>query len=213
MRADAARNAQKLRTAATALFSERGLTVPLKEIARAAEVSHGTIYNLYGSREALINEVVGDIAMTQLEELGNAALDHEDPWQGFVFYVEETCSIQVSNPAIGDVLSGRFPEAKSLMGLCASARKTAEQVVERAHKSGQLRTDFTNVDLALTFGALANFARSSNEAAPEVWRRTLHFLLDGLRSEATSEQIEDPELNEASIYAALGSMTVGPKQP
>ncbi|WP_245979832.1 TetR/AcrR family transcriptional regulator [Streptomyces diacarni] len=62
MRADAQRNAEKLRAAAAELFQERGLQVPLEEIARRAGVSHGTLYNLFGTREALIDEVVTDRA-------------------------------------------------------------------------------------------------------------------------------------------------------
>lgn len=210
MRADAVRNIEKLRAAATTLFKERGLNVPLKEIARAAEVSHGTIYNLYGSREALINEVVGDLARTRLEELGSQALAFEDAWEGFAFYVQESCTIQVVEPAIGDVLSGRFPQAEGLMNLCTAARLTAEEVVDRAHTSGQLRPDFTHVDLALSFGTLAHLARTSEPVAPGAWKRSMHFMLDGLRVDAATVSLPAPELKDANIYAALTSLATGP---
>lgn len=206
MRADAARNAEKLRVAAAALFREQGLDVPLKEIARTAGVSHGTLYNLFGGREALIDEVVVDLAAARLAELGAQALAHEDPWQGFVLYAEQTCAIQIAEPAVADVMSGRYPQAGTLMGLCHSASRTAEQVLERARAAGDLRPDFTGVDLALTFGTLAHLARVSHDAAPDAWRRTLQFVLDGLRTDAARERLPEPALSPDSVYAALGAL-------
>ncbi|MDT7788555.1 MAG: hypothetical protein QOF58_6974, partial [Pseudonocardiales bacterium] len=44
LRADAARNREKLLAAAAELFAERGLDVPLEHIARRASVSIGTLY-------------------------------------------------------------------------------------------------------------------------------------------------------------------------
>ncbi len=79
MRADAQRNAEKLRVAAAELFRERGLQVPLKEIARRAGVSHGTLYNLFGTREALIDEVVTDRAAHLLDQVSQQALSMEMP--------------------------------------------------------------------------------------------------------------------------------------
>lgn len=44
MRADALRNRERLVAAAATLFTERGLDVPLDEVARRAGVSIGTLY-------------------------------------------------------------------------------------------------------------------------------------------------------------------------
>ena len=50
LRADARRNLDKLRAAAAEAFSERGLDMPLEEIAARAGVSIGTLYNRLGPR-------------------------------------------------------------------------------------------------------------------------------------------------------------------
>lgn len=207
MRADAARNSAKIQAIATTLFQERGLSVPIKEIAREAGVSHGTIYNLFGTREALINEVVSDLAKNGLGQLGTKALAHEDAWEGFVFYVEQSCAIQITEPAIGDVLSGKYPNAEALMTLCSDARDTAEQVLERAHASGQLRADFTSTDLALTFGAIAHLARTSHAVAPGAWQRTLRFMLDGLRTQAATSALTPCTYKDEDIYSAIASLS------
>lgn len=52
-RKDAARNRERLLTAARALFAEQGHDVPLDDVARAAEVSRATLYRHFASREEL----------------------------------------------------------------------------------------------------------------------------------------------------------------
>lgn len=136
MRADAQRNAEKLRRAAAELFQERGLQAPLKEIARRAGVSHGTLYNLFGTREALIDDVVADLAAERLEEVAREALVREDAWDGFAYYIERICELQVSDPAMRDVITGRYPDAERLMAVCESARVDSVRIIERAQRAG-----------------------------------------------------------------------------
>ncbi|GAA4973719.1 TetR/AcrR family transcriptional regulator [Actinoplanes utahensis] len=189
MRADAQRNATKLREAAAELFGERGLQVPLKEIARRAGVSHGTLYNLFGSREALIDEVVADLAAARLDEAARTALACDDPWSGFAGYVYRVCELQAVDPALGDVLTRRFPDASRLMGVCDRTFAAAAAVIERAQRAGVLRPDFTGEDLVLFLAAQAPIARAS--AGSGVWKRAVAFLLDGLRP-ATAHPLPAP---------------------
>lgn len=206
MRADAARNVEKLRVAAAELFRANGLHVSLREIAGHAGVSHGTLYNLFGSREALINEVVTDIAAERLAQVCKKSLTVEDPWLGFVQYVETLCEIQVAEPVIADVLSGRYPEAGALMALCAEAGADSVRIIERAQESGQLRSDFTGEDLALTIGAVAALARAGAGVAPDAWKRSMAFVLDGLRSGSRSTELDVSTLTPQQVYATLGAL-------
>ena len=68
LRRDARDNAAKLRGAALELFLAQGLDAPLNEIARAAGVSIGTLFNRFGSREGLIDAVIPDVAARRLQE-------------------------------------------------------------------------------------------------------------------------------------------------
>ncbi|MEU6550794.1 helix-turn-helix domain-containing protein [Streptomyces sp. NPDC046915] len=208
MRADAQRNAEKLRTAAAELFRERGLQAPLKEIARRAGVSHGTLYNLFGSREALIDEVVADLAADRLEEVAEQALAHEDAWDGFAFYIEKICELQVADPAISDVVTGRYQHAERLMALCERSHDNAGRIIERARQAGVLRPDFTSQDLLFVFGTHALLSPAARNTAPDAWRRGIAFLLDGLRTEAAHPLPADPmtpqQLNE--VMANLSGM-------
>lgn len=206
MRADAQRNAEKLRAAAAELFQERGLQVPLKEIARRAGVSHGTLYNLFGSREALIDEVVTDLAADRLEEVCRQAMSFEDAWEGFAYYIEKLCELQATDPAVADVVSGRYPGAEHLMTVCGRTMDAAHRIVERAQEAGALRPDFTGSDLVLTFGTHALLARATADAAPDAWRRGVAFLLDGLRTEAAHRPLPAGSLTQQQVYDVMGSL-------
>ncbi|WP_019549046.1 TetR/AcrR family transcriptional regulator [Streptomyces sulphureus] len=206
MRADARRNAEKLRAAAAELFQERGLDVPLKEIARRAGVSHGTLYNLFGSREALIDEVVTDLAADRLDEVAREALSLDDAWEAFAYYVEKLCELQATDPAVADVVSGRYPGAERLMSVCGQSMDAAERLVEQARAAGVLRPDFTSADLVLTFGAHALLARALADTAPDAWRRGVAFLLDGLRAESAQQPLPADALTQQQVQDVMGSL-------
>ncbi|MCI3276741.1 TetR/AcrR family transcriptional regulator [Streptomyces cylindrosporus] len=210
MRADAQRNAEKLRAAAAELFQERGLQVPLKEIARRAGVSHGTLYNLFGTREALIDEVVTDLAAERLDAIAQQALAFEDAWDGFAYYIEKLCELQATDPAVADVVGGRYPGAERLMTVCGRTLATVERIVERARQAGTLRPDFTSADLVLILAANANLARAAAASAPHVWRRAVAFQLDGLRTEAARRPLPVGPLTPEQVYAVSGSLTRNP---
>lgn len=206
MRADAQRNADKLRAVAAELFAAQGLQVPLREIARQAGVSHGTLFNLFGSREQLIDDVVPDLAAARIAALGDKALANPDAWSGFVDYVHDLCAIQADEPMMADVLSGRYPDARRLMEVCRRTVVTAGAIIERAHDSGDLRSDFTGEDLALTFGAIAQLAVAGRQSAPDAWKRSLRIALDGLRTSSVHYSLDDVPLTSAQAEHVLSAL-------
>lgn len=209
MRADAQRNADKLRAAAAELFRERGLQVPLKEIARHAGVSHGTLYNLFGSREALINAVVADLAVDRLDEVAEQALALQDAWDGFAFYVEKVCELQATDPAISDVVTGRYPEAERLMDVCGRIHDASTRLITRAQQAGVLRPDYTGQDLLFIFGTNALLARAAAETAPDAWSRAVALMLDGLRTRA-AHPLPAPSLTLQQAYTVMGRLATAP---
>lgn len=209
MRADAQRNADKLRTAAAELFRERGLQVPLKEIARHAGVSHGTLYNLFGNREALINAVVADLAVDRLDEVAEQALAREDAWDGFAYYVEKVCELQATDPAISDVVTGRYPDAERLMDVCGRIQTTAARLITRAQQAGALRPDYTGQDLLFIFGTNALLARAAAGTAPDAWRRAVALMLDGLRAQA-AHPLPTGSLTLQQAYTVMGRLVAAP---
>jgi AcrR family transcriptional regulator len=184
LRADARRNLEKLKAAAFAVFQERGLGAPLEEIAQRAGVSIGTLYNRFGTREALIDAVLADLATARLCAVVQEARARTDPWERFALYVQQICELQAADPALNDVISRRYPEAPQLRAACDESLENAGQFIEAAQRQGSLRPDFTLEDLSVVFWSNANLIRVTAQAAPGAWRRSIAFTLDGLRTEA-----------------------------
>ena len=65
-------------TAAADLFTERGVDVPLDEIARRAGVSIGTLYNHFPNRGALLDAVLPDWG-AEVDLLGESGLLERPP--------------------------------------------------------------------------------------------------------------------------------------
>ncbi len=210
MRADAQRNAEKLRAAATELYQERGLQVSLREIARRAGVSHGTLYNLFGTREALIDEVVVGLAAGHLGEAAEHSLAFKKAGEGFAYYIEKVCELQATDPAVADIVSGRYPAAVCLMALCGQTKDAATRIIERAQAAGAIRSDFTAEDLLLFFGTNALLARAAADIAPDVWRRQVAFLLDGLNTEPVQTRLSSVPLAPPQVYDVIGRLAGTP---
>ncbi|MGW2196727.1 TetR/AcrR family transcriptional regulator, partial [Streptosporangium sp. NPDC001682] len=87
LRRDAEINRERIMTAARVAFRERGLDVPLEEIARRAEVNIATLYRRFPDREALIEAILAD-HMADFVEAAEAAELADDPWEAFAGLVE-----------------------------------------------------------------------------------------------------------------------------
>src|SRR5882757_6365061 len=73
LRADAARNLERVVGAATELFAEQGLDVRVEDIATRAGVGMGTLYRRFPNKDALIAFLVDELVTSTLE-LGNRPL-------------------------------------------------------------------------------------------------------------------------------------------
>lgn len=179
LRADAARNREKLLAAATRLFAERGLDVPLEHIARRAEVSIGTLYAHFPTRDAFFEAIFPE-RLAALDTLGERALADPDPWHGFVGYLEDLFALHAGDRGLNDVLARDLPNAKRVVESCHRGAGHAAELISRAQDTGQLRADFTVADMATLTRAMAQVIRDSIDTAPDEWRRFLAIYVAGL---------------------------------
>jgi AcrR family transcriptional regulator len=174
LRRDAQRNRELLVAAAREVFGSLGLDASLEEIARQAGVAIGTLYNRFPTRVSLIEAAfVG--ALEQSSEYAERAALFEDPWEGFVYFLERACEMRAADRGFTEVCSRVFSDAPALEAAKVQGGETIAKVIRRAQDSGRLRPDFRFADLAIVLNATAR--------AP-YWRRHLAYLLDGFRADA-----------------------------
>src|SRR5690349_9896582 len=105
LRADAERNRQLLLDAAAELFREKGSAVGLDEIARHAGVGVGTAYRRFPDKEELL-EALFDARIEEIAGYAGQALEHDDPWDGFVQFMENTARLHATDRSVKEILFG-----------------------------------------------------------------------------------------------------------
>jgi AcrR family transcriptional regulator len=190
-RSHARRNHEVLVATAREVFAERGAEGSLEEIARRAGVGIGTLYRHFATRDALVEAVferrIGDFAA-----IAEAAAAEPDAWSAFAGFLEQMLELQSGDRLLKDVLLRSAPGAVRVESARAEMRRLFEQVLERAHAQGGLRADFGFPDLSVLLWSFAPLIDASAETGSSIWKRHLHLLLDGLRSESATPQSEPP---------------------
>jgi AcrR family transcriptional regulator len=190
-RRDAQRNRALLIAAARESFAEHGVDARLDEIARRAGVGTGTLYRHFPTREALVEAIFAE-RVGEFLALAEAGLAEHDAWAGLVGFLEATLELQRSDRVLKEIFLRYPPGEGRLAETRAQMRAQFDELIGRAREQGSLRPDFTVGDLALLLWSFAPVMDATADTAPEVWRRHLHWLLDGLRAEAATPQTQPP---------------------
>lgn len=182
LRRDAERNRERVLVAARELFAARGLDVTLDDVARHAGVGVGTVYRRFANKDALVDAMFDD-KLAEALALANAATEHPDPWAGLVMWVEGISALFAQDRALKAVML-------SSVHVQNRAERAREQIMplvlgllQRAKDSGDLRADVEITDMPLIEFMLGAAAEYSGESSPELWRRYLTIVLDGLRAQ------------------------------
>jgi AcrR family transcriptional regulator len=187
-RRDAERNRQKLIEAGRSLFAEQGPDAPFEEVARRAGVGIGTLYRHFPARSALVEAIYAE-HIDEVVAAAEEAAASEDAWAGLVGFLERALELQARNLPLRGVFLRHGGDA-----VVAERRKRIQPALARliatAREQGSVRDDFTLGDLSLALWSFAPIFEATAGVAPDVWRRHLQILLDGLRPVgATPQQV------------------------
>ncbi|WP_328989361.1 TetR/AcrR family transcriptional regulator [Kribbella sp. NBC_01245] len=180
LRADAARNREKILAAARQQITQSGPEVTMDAIAEAAAVAVGTLYRHFPTK----TDLVGAILTEHLEQLANdieAVADRASAATRDAPAIEEiqalivrTLDLSARDRAVKAAAQGLgaagFGEAQ-----IERATKALERLIALAKAEGTLNPDVTVADFALIL------ATAPLEQPPEVRERWLTLVLPGLR--------------------------------
>jgi AcrR family transcriptional regulator len=187
LRRDAERNRQRILVAADEAFAEGGLEVTLDDIADRAGLGVGTVYRRFADKEELIGALFTGHLDAMLA-IADEALSCPDPWDGVVNFFTQSLALQSAHRGLRELLSNGNVGCARVCALRDALLPAMARVMRRAQKAGVLRSDLRETDfpiLVKMLGAVANFAST---VEPELWRRQLAIILDGLRPARTETQ-------------------------
>ena len=180
LRRDAERNRQRILKAASEVFNERGLEVSLDEIARYAGVGVGTVYRRFRTKEELIEALFVD-RIDSVAAIAEEALRATDPWSGLVSFMEQMAEMMAGDLGLRQMLMFATYGQDRVAYARQRNAPLVQRLVERAQAAGQLRTDLRQTDIPFIVFLLAEATHLAHGASPEIWRRYLTLILDGLR--------------------------------
>ncbi|HEY7017433.1 MAG TPA: TetR/AcrR family transcriptional regulator [Gaiellaceae bacterium] len=180
LRADAQRNRERVLDAAHELIAERGCDVSVDEIARRAGVGHATVFRRFPTKEALVAAVISQ-QIGELVAVVEESLAEPDPGEAFRSFVWHVGELHARDRGLHEGFS-RCSGAREVADAKAELNGLVEQLIERAQQAGALRLDVDADDVSALVGSAIRGASGSGE--PEVWRRYVEVVLDGLRPPA-----------------------------
>jgi AcrR family transcriptional regulator len=201
LRADAEENRRAILDAAAALFAQRGLGVPLDDIARRASVGNATLYRRFPDRCSLVGAVFEE-RMQGYVAASRAGVEANDPWQGFVELLTHLCAAQSADLGLAELLTTTLIDAgPEIARLRREMLVNLRSLIARLHDAELVPVDFADQDVVLILIANAGIVRTTHAEAPDAWRRHLAFVLRGL-SESRSVELPSPP-STAEIEAAM----------
>jgi AcrR family transcriptional regulator len=202
-RKDAARNHALLLDAARAVFAERGLDASLDGIAHRAGLGVGTAYRHFANKQEVAAALFAQ-AIDQFVADTEQALTIEDPWQALVTFFETAATRQATDRGLHEVLNG----VHRIEDIGHSRERIAPLLTElfgRAQRAGVLRADADATDTGVVFCMLGVVYDMGATMAPELWRRYLALILDGLRA-GDRPPLPGPALTETQLDAAMAAV-------
>ncbi|MFJ1457403.1 TetR/AcrR family transcriptional regulator [Nocardia wallacei] len=202
LRADAARNQQRIVEAARRLFAERGLEVTLDDVAEAAGVGVGTVYRRFANKQELIIEVF-EQTVAAMAEATERANRNPDPWAAVVELFEWACEHFAGNRGFSEVML-ELPDAmERFESVRDRIKPQIGRLVDRAHAAGVLRPGIEAPDFFAIINMVESIAAFSKPVNDQVWRRYLAIALDGVRADTVPRQplpvppLRDDEVDQA----------------
>lgn len=201
LRKDAERNRQRVLEAARELFAQRGLEATLNDVAHHADVGVGTVYRRFATKQELLDAIF-ESAIDQIVALAESALDHENSWDGFVWFVEQLCELTATDRGLREMVYstayGGYPVECARLRLVPPISK----LFERARTDGYLRIDAHHTDMPILGMLAGTVSEWAGHVEPELWRRYVALLLDGLRhrdgqSRLPVDALDDDQMNTA----------------
>ena len=180
LRKDAERNRERVLAAARDLFAVKGMEATLNDVAHHANVGVGTVYRRFATKDELVEAIFED-GIDQAACLAETALQHEDSWDGFVWFVEHLCELVATDRGLREMVYSKAYGGYRVE--CARSRMhpLVSKLVERARNDGHLRPDVEASDMPIVGMLAGTVSEWAGHVDPELWRRYVALLLDGMR--------------------------------
>jgi AcrR family transcriptional regulator len=181
LRSDARDNRKRILAAARLAFAAEGIDVPMREIARRAEVGPATVYRHFQTKEALLAEAFAD-QMASCSVILVEGLAADDPWAGFCRVIERLMEVHALDRGFARAFTSQLPPAADLAVERDRTLRQLLELVRRAKAAGTLRADFVLEDVVLALMANEGIRAESSELRVAASRRFAALMIQSFQA-------------------------------
>ncbi|MBB6406069.1 TetR/AcrR family transcriptional regulator [Arthrobacter sp. AZCC_0090] len=185
LRADAARNVDKIITAARQCFRELGPEVPLQTIAATAGVGPATLFRNFADKEQLVLAALSRQLRLNVDPIAEDALAGMDAAVGLIRVIDAVVEVASEDANLLGAVAGR---RGLLVGITGGLIDSMAELLVRGQGQGSLRRDISIEDMVRLVAMLIG-AVDTMEPGSRAWERPVALLEDAIRTERPSRPL------------------------
>jgi AcrR family transcriptional regulator len=185
LRADAARNVDKIILAARQCFREHGPDVPLQTIAATAGVGPATLFRNFADKEELVLAALNRQLRETVDPVIAEAVAGMDAAAGLLRVIE---AIMAAASADANLLGAVAGRRELLTGITGSLMESIGVLLVRGQGQGTLRPDISLTDMFRLLAMLIGVV-DTMEPGSDAWRRPVALIEDAIRTERTGRPL------------------------
>jgi AcrR family transcriptional regulator len=176
LRADAARNVERILRAARDVYAEYGPDAPVEAVARRAGVGERTLYRRFPTKADLVRAALDQSIAEDLTPVIDKARRAEDPLRGLTQLIEAAISLGAREHSL---LTAARRAGSLTSDISVSLNQALDELAREGQRAGSIRADLVTDDLprliAMLFSVLATM-----DAGSDGWRRYVALVVDAV---------------------------------
>jgi AcrR family transcriptional regulator len=176
LRADAARNAERILSAAREVYDELGPEAPVEAIARRAGVGERTLYRRYPTKGDLIRAALDQSIAEDLTPAIEDARRADDPLRGLAQLIDAAISLGAREH---NLLTAARRAGSLTPDISTSLYEALNELARRGQQTGLVRADLVSDDLPRLI-AMLHSVLFTMDSAGDGWRRYVALILDAI---------------------------------
>ena len=176
LRADAARNAERILRAAREIYGEFGPDAPIEAIARRADVAERTLYRRFPTKAELIRAALDQCIAEDLTPTIEAVRGADDPLHGLAQLIDAAISLGAREH---NLLTAARRAGSLTPDISTSLYEALDELAHRGQQAGVVRADLVADDLPRLI-AMLHSVLWTMDSNSDGWRRYVALILDAI---------------------------------
>jgi AcrR family transcriptional regulator len=176
LRADAARNVERILRAARDVYRELGADAPVEAIARRAGVGERTLYRRFPAKADLVRAALDQSVAEEITPAIEDARRSDDPLRGLAQLIEAAISLGARDH---NLLTAAHRAGSLTPDISNSLYEALDELARRGQQAGQVRADLVADDLPRLI-AMLHSVLFTMDTRSDGWQRYVALVLDAI---------------------------------